>query len=50
MLWKLVDSNKLIAKIRRALDILSVCVTVQLRRPCNLKTLEKGVQLYAIAH
>lgn len=50
MLWKLIDSNKMIAKIRYALGILSVCVRVQLKRPHNLKTLEEAVQLYAIAH
>jgi len=40
----------MIAKVRYALGILSVHVRVQLRRLCNLKTLEEAVQLYAIAH
>lgn len=40
----------MIAEIRYAFGILSVCVRVQLKRACNLKTLEEAVQLYAIAH
>lgn len=44
MLWKVVDSNKTISKIRCALGVLSVRVRAQLRRPCNLKALGEAGQ------
>lgn len=44
MLCKVVDSNKMISKIRCALGILSVRVRVPWRRPCNLKGLMEAGQ------
>lgn len=49
MLWKAVDSNKMISKRRCALGILSVRVRLQLRRLCNLKALAEAGQRSARA-